>query len=275
MYDAKVIADSVSLDFQRLVTIEVTLPRPYLAEFNTHRVFSRNSASSRAIPVAKQMARIKTDPFIPIHWGTNQPGMQAGAEIDEELRVHAVKNWLAARDVALLQAENLLALNIHKQVVNRLLEPFMWHTIIVTATEWDNFFALRRHEAADPHIRRAAELMFDAMASSTPTEVPEGEWHLPYVQDDEWSQFDPETLAKISSARCARVSYLTHDGKVDTDADLKLYERLASMGHMSPMEHPAEPNEDCEAWSGNFRGWKQFRKSLPYEDDFSMRGFDE
>lgn len=280
-YSAKALADSVSEAGDRLTTMEVTFPRFVLAEFNTHRVFSRNSASSRAIPVAKQLEMIKSEPFIPIHWGANQSGMQADAELSQADQHKAKTEWLTARDLAVQQVEKLLAIGLHKQITNRILEPFMWHTVIVTATEWSNFYALRANPQAQPEIRRAAELMLEAMNASTPQLVRRGEWHLPLIQPDEleWAKANPDDAIRVSVGRCARVSYLTHDGVRDFAKDIELYERLASSGHMSPMEHVATPHYKLheggsvhfheQLQSGNFRGWLQFRKTLPNEDDFS------
>lgn len=297
-YSAKIVTDSVSEVGDRLTTMEVTFPRMVLAEFNTHRVFSRNSASSRAIPVEKQLQRIMDDPFIPVWWGRMQSGMQADAELEGYELSNSDDEWLAARDSAVEHVRRLLSLGLHKQITNRLLEPFMWHTVIVTATEWSNFFALRANPMAQPEIRVVAEMMRDLYEESTPALVREGEWHLPLIQPEERDgvfEFS-EDARKISAARCARVSYLTHDGKRDLEADLKLYERLAGAGHMSPFEHVATPCEQPYIYrrenvmaeygdgymesseqvkyllahdSGNFRGWKQLRKFMPHEDDFS------
>ena len=259
-YSARVLLDSVSPAGVRLTTLEVTFPRFVLAEFNTHRVFSRNSASSRAIPTAKLLERLESDPAIPLEWGRNKAGMSAtevlaGDEADEAKRV-----WLAARDGAVAQARRLLDLNVHKQELNRLLEPFLWHTVIVTATEWENFFELRCAPTAQPEIRRAALKMRDAIAQSRPRSVELGEWHTPLVQDDE-NTLDSETRRRVSAARCARVSYLTHEGKRETSRDLELFERLRRERHLSPFEHVATPSGDS-AFHANFRGWIQFRREI-------------
>ena len=288
-YDAKIVADSVSEVGDRLTTMEVTFPRMVLAEFNTHRVFSRNSASSRAIPVEKQLQRIMDDPFIPVWWGRNQSGMQADHELEGYDLEQARAEWLVARDSAVNHVQRLLELGLHKQITNRLLEPFMWHTVIVTATEWSNFFALRANPMAQPEIRVIAEMMRDLYDESEPALVKGGEWHLPLIQPEERDgvfEFSEEAR-KISAARCARVSYLTHEGNRDLAADLILYDRLAGAGHMSPFEHVATPASHIELghdlrsgsaslikytvseWHGNFCGWKQLRKFLPNEDDFS------
>jgi thymidylate synthase ThyX len=291
-YSAKILADSISEAGDRLTTMEVTFPRMVLAEYNTHRVFSRNSASSRAIPVLKQLMRIEENPFIPIYWGKNQSGMSAKEEISTSDKKKAIAIWLAARDDAVEHCKALLDLGVHKQIANRLLEPFMWHTVVVTATEWSNFFALRAHEDAQPEIRVIAEMMQDIYKKSEPQLLREDEWHLPLIQPEEYDgvfEFSEEAR-KISAARCARVSYLTHDGRRDLEADLTLYERLVSGGHMSPLEHVATPvwheleigDSPTEfiyrkfsgeyqhgEFIGNFRGWKQFRKFHANEQDFS------
>lgn len=271
-YSARILCDSINRKVQRLTTMEVTFPRFILAEFNTHRLFSRNSASSRAIPFAKQVARVMADPFIPIYWGKNQSGMQADQEIDEELQQVGREKWLRARDYAVEQATILSDIGTHKQIVNRLLEPFMWHTVIVTATEWKNFFALRIHPDAQPEIQHIAKMMRQRLEQSTPKLVEVGNWHLPLILPDEYNGVFEYSLKarEVSAARCARVSYLTHDGQRSIDADLELYHRLVSSGHMSPLEHVATPLLYKPGYS-NFRGWRQLRKTIPGEDVYSYK----
>ncbi len=266
---ARVLADSLSPRGKRLTTLEVTFPRYVLAEFNTHRMFSRNSASSRAIPVSKQLERIIEDPFIGDHWGANQPGMQAGAELEGEALEQAIAIWREAGRAAVAAAQRLSELGVHKQRTNRLLEPFMRHTVIVTATEWSNFYALRAHKDAQPEIRDAACAMRDAMDASTPVELGYNEWHTPLIQPDERLPFD--TRLQVSVGRCARVSYLTHEGVRDTSKDIELYERLVEGGHMSPLEHVARPLNEGEEQRGNLIGWHQHRSDVPFESDYSKR----
>jgi thymidylate synthase ThyX len=283
-FSAKVLRDSVSPDGVRLTTMEVTFPRIILAEFNTHRVFSRNSASSRAIPVEKMLQKVKDDPFIPVYWGKNQKGMQAEQELTEEEQELAKFEWLVARKNAVVQAERLLAIGVHKQITNRLLEPWLWHTVIVTSTEWDNFWGLRDHKAAQPEMGHIAKLMREAYDTSTPSPVNYGDWHLPLIQPGE--EFDLlvgettiDDVCKISAGRCARVSYLTHDGKRDPKADIEMCERLIQNGHMSPLEHVARPMTVTEIVNpnlnlkvgSNFRGWVQLRKTIPNENNFLAR----
>lgn len=284
---AKVIAHSrVDRGTPDLITLQLRYPRMIHAEFMTHRVFSRNASSSRAIPVEKMIQDVIDDPAMPVRWGANQPGMQDAGDHDAEVNVWddghldgrwltAEEAWLEARDHAVEIAKGFAAASYHKQVVNRLLEPFGHISVVVTATEWDNFFALRCHADADPTMRALAEAMRDAISESTPTEV-NGDyapgWHLPYIPTDLASnnvrrgELTWEQIAMISAARCARVSYLNHDGSnPDIGKDLALAERLLESKHMSPFEHQAE------AWTngvqkthlnGNLRGWHQFRKMI-------------
>jgi thymidylate synthase ThyX len=259
-YSARVLLDSVSPAGVRLTTLEVSFPRFVLSEFNTHRVFSRNSASSRAVPTSKLLDRVANDPVVPLEWGRNKAGMSADDVLSPEEEEGAKLIWLSARDAALEHARRLLELKVHKQELNRILEPFLWHTVIVTATEWENFFALRCAPTAQPEIRAAAERMRGALAASTPREVGYAQWHLPLVQDDERA-LDVESRKKISAARCARVSYLTHEGKRELEKDLELHDRLKSDRHLSPFEHVATPAPDVE-FHANFRGWLQMRREI-------------
>lgn len=266
-YATRVIADSVSPAGVRLTTLEVTMPRFVLAEFNTHRMFSRNAASSRAIPVARRIEAVLDDPVLPVEWGKNQRGMQAREEVDAIERDKALWAWLEARGWAATFAAELDAVGLHKQLANRLIEPWAWITVVVTATEWANFFAQRCHPDAQPEFRVAAELMRDVLAASEPTSIAADEWHLPYVDDDELPEIPPSIwvrgLARLSVARCARVSTLTHDGGRDPDADVALYERLvaADPPHASPLEHVATPIA-ANVWCSNFRGWCQHRHQV-------------
>ncbi len=270
-YSVKILADSVSDNGTRLTTWELQYPRYVHAELLTHRVFSKNSASSRAIPSAKLIERIETDPALPLHWGKNQPGMQAHAELEGNALFHAQKIWLEARDEMLSIVESLNQLGLHKQLANRLLEPWMFITVILTSTEYDNFFRLRAHPDAQPEIAWVATEMKRQYESATPTYLPPGAWHMPLIRDEDYVEcFDernPEeslaTLRKISVARCARVSYLTHDGRKDFSEDVKLHDRLLASGHMSPFEHVAQAQLlGASRWSGNFRNWSQYRETV-------------
>lgn len=277
-YSAKIIRDSIGHAAPRLTTFEVTFPRIVHAEMMTHRAFSRNAGSSRAIPIEKMIDRILADPFYPIEWGTNKPGMQAGEEIANKEIAEDI--WQQAALNAIQSARYLAAQGVHKQLANRLLEPFSWITVIITATEWANFFTQRCHPDAQPEIRKIAEMMRDLYYSNTPTELADGEYHTPYIQPDE-EGLEWEVKIKISVARCARVSYLTHDGTRSVDKDIDLYDKLingGANGHWSPFEHVAmvEPkgliaytgygSQTLKELSGNFaQGWAQFRKEFIQE----------
>ncbi len=269
---AKIIADSVGYyggAMSRLITMQLRYPRLVHSELMTHRVFSRNASSSRAIPVAKMIEQVRTDPAAPYVWTTNKPGMQGDVVADPELIAKYDQMWIEAANQAADNAEVLMGEGLHKQVVNRILEPFQWISVIVTATEWANWFELRNHKDADPTIKRLAEVMLAAMEASTPKHLEAGEWHLPYVSKEEKSALPIATLVKISAARCARVSYLTHDGEFpDVDKDIALYERLVGSRplHASPIEHQARVlnvSNDEIGLNGNFSPlWVQHRKLL-------------
>ncbi len=270
---ARVVLDSVSESNIRLTTIEVVFHRFVLAEFNTHRLFSRNSASSRAIPLRKvngtgTLDRIERDPAIPVKWAAEKPGMQGGDEIEDIER--AISIWLAARDDAMRHAEALRDLGVHKSISNRLLEPFMWHTVVVTSDRWHNFFRQRVSRLAQPEIHAAAAAMRAAFRASTPKLLRANEWHMPYIEDDERERYGTDRLRRMSVARCARVSTLNHDGVRDVAKDLDLFERLSTADpmHASPLEHVAMPCV-CDAIGlgsrphrGNFKGWDQYRHEV-------------
>lgn len=320
---AKVIADSVSVEGKRITTMQLCYPRFIHAENKTHRVLSsdsenevfvvqqssglmddpnlsRNASSSRAIPVAKMIEQVRTNPAMPIHWGKNRPGMQADSQVDGLALFNAKDTWREAAIVAANLAERMSLLGLHKQVANRILEPFQWIHVIVTATEWGNFFELRAHADAQPEIRELAIRMQAAMDASTPVVLRPGEWHLPYITEEDrdavigrsFDTFDDavELLCKVSAARCCRVSYLKHDGTpASIEEELALCDRLVGARplHASPFEHQATPDvivkyhvgnesgdfDAIEDWQkpglhGNFVGWVQYRKLI--EDQFKQ-----
>lgn len=347
---AKVVTDSLSPSGVRLTTLELNYHRFIHSEMMTHRMFSRNASSSRAIPIEKMLQQVRDNPATPIHWGKNQPGMQAREELTQEdleeatercfiahekagdkyadfpnwwyafteshegfdefgggsfqkdpLSIQEVlyQEWVGMAREAAKSAEELNQLGLHKQIVNRVLEPFQWIKVIVTATEWDNFFKLRLHKDAQPEIQELARCMRKAMWDSTPTLLHPGEWHLPYVKNEGTlsmscyaNKQDLLTdMIKCSVARCARVSYLNHDKtSPDIGKDIALADMLLEAGHMSPFEHQATPMSwDSEGyvtdgvirvwqggggwdkgtthmdisgnlWSGNFKSWIQNRQ---------------
>lgn len=269
-FDVKILADSVNEAGNRLTTFELTYPRFVHAQLMTHRLFSRNAASSRAIPTKRLLERIEDDPAMPLHWGRNQRGMQAREELDAHTRNHAEDLWILARDSAVHYAREMATLGVHKQIVNRLVEPWMFITVIVSATEFDNWYHLRT-EDAQPEIAWVAGEMAKQAEESEPEILLPGDWHLPLVETRDWMsdlfveryelpEDDPMMeLVKISTARCARVSYLTHDGKRDIEADIALHDRLRASGHWSPFEHAAMAMATDYRY-GNFFGFKQYRK---------------
>lgn len=245
------------------------------SEFLTHRVFSRNASSSRAIPVAKMIEDLRRDPAMPVHWGKNQSGMQAHEELTEQEVEACKREWLKARDDAIASAQGLMALGLHKQIANRILEPWGHINVIVTSSAWSNFFELRAHPDAQPEIHALAVAMKIHMEESVPRPLVHGQWHLPYVTAEEMALHPEEAvdhLIRLSVARCARVSYLTHEGRApNAEEDLRLYDRLVGSRplHASPAEHQASPDVrdgDGTWWSphlhGNFTGWVQYRKVL-------------
>lgn len=267
---AKVVAHSVGLHHDGdIATFTLEYQRFIHSELMTHRLFSRNASSSRAIPVAKQLRRIMDDPAMPVHWGSNRPGMQATEELTGWRRWAAIKLWRLARLPILGIVWLMMKIGLHKQVANRLLEPWMWISVVLTATERGNWYNLRYHPMAQPEIKDLAEKMWQAEEVSIPRVLSDGEWHLPFITfDDEVAVQDIETLKKMSTARAARVSYLNHEGKVPTlEEDLNLYARLLmnTPKHASPAEHPATPLKDRYEQSGNFFGWLQFRKTIEGE----------
>jgi len=294
---AIVIADSVSPEGKRLTTFQLRYPRMVHSEFMTHRVFSRNASSSRAIPVERMIADLRRDPAMPVYWGSNKPGMQAGAELDPEAIGVCQSIWLDAMEQMISKAEWLVSNGLHKQIANRILEPWAHINVVCSGTEWANFFALRAHPDAQPEIKVLAEAMMAAMAQSDPHFLQPGEWHLPYITKEDWStarylakkgritrdepMYDElvEPIKKVSVARCARVSYLTHDGRQTTvEEDIALYEKLVVSQplHASPAEHQATPDWSTSdprgdsSWMypeehGNLVGWRQLRKQLPNE----------
>jgi thymidylate synthase ThyX len=219
--------------------------------------------------------RAKKEMVIPTYWGKNQKGMQAEEQLDHGLRVEATRIWVAQAESAIKAAEDLASLGVHKQIANRVLEPFTTITVLVTGTKdaYSNFFALRNHKDAQPEIKGLAEAMLKSYTESHPHVLMVGDWHLPYVtvmdrecfQDLDYGHM-LEMLLKLSAARCARVSYLTHNkSNPDIMQDLDLYAKLvgSSPGHFSPLEHQAEAMASAEYRSANFKGWKQYRQTMP------------
>ncbi len=259
MVDVKVVAQTESQnDGTVITTLMCRYPRYIHAELMTHRAFSRNASSSRAIPVAKTISQVAENPVIPLFWGSNKPGMQQGDEVNAIDAIHALGNWRRALNEALVAAETLADIGVHKQYVNRLLEPFSNITTLVTATEWDNFYSLRCHPMAMPEIEALARSMLEASTSFMGRRT--GHYHLPFIKLEELNTFNLQDASRISAARCARVSYLNHDlSEPDPEKDKALAARLLADRHMSPFEHVAQANTGQYA---NFVNWQSFRNML-------------
>ena len=297
---ATVICDSINEQGIRLTTFEIEYPRIVMSEFNTMRAISKNSSSSRAIPVSKMLEHTKNINLKPIYFGSKKSGMQAGDELVGEDLLYAKSTWESALHSMVHSAKILDDCGVAKEVTNRLVEPFQLVKVVCTATDWENFFNLRLHPDSDPNICMLAYKMYQAMQESKPIELKVGEWHLPFVNvgwngkgemcyaDDDFNFIELEQAIKLSAASCACVSYRT-EGMTLEKAD-KIFDMLikAEVIHASPFEHLATPvvfnetNEMCNVFeyldkvdgithvnkqgdlcSGNLRGWVQYRHLLP------------
>ena len=296
---AKVVKDSIANGI-RISTLQLHYPRFIHAEFMTHRLFSRNASSSRAIPISSVIEQVSQSPATPEHWGKNQSGMQAKEELALPERARSQQEWMLALDSAVQHAKHLQNFGCHKQIVNRILEPFQHINVVMTTTELENFFWLRDHQDAQPEIKILAECMKTALNSSIPQELQYGEWHLPFIDtyrdqfgdilwylDSEGNNLSIEEAKMISASACAQVSYRKNDLSLEK-AEM-IWDKLifSEPCHASPVEHQATPmlyttadkfdgpeawqpgtthmTTNGELWSGNFRGWVQHRKLLSNE----------
>lgn len=306
IFSVKIVADSlIDLGLNqysnntRLTTFIVKFPRMINAEMLRHRALSFNSASSRAIPIERINSAVRDNPAHPIHWGAAQKGMQAETELDDTdpcwlipgrtqgtTRDLAKFLWSSARDAALHFSNELNEIGAHKQIANRLTEPFQCITLIISGVFWENFFALRASEYAQPEFKHLAYMMLEEYNKSIPeikkpitdhqlpynfAKLPLESLHAPFI-DQIPDSVSSEDKIKIAVARCARLSYMTHDNKLDIDADLQLYDRLVTAGHMSPTEHIAAATPGHLYQNSNFgTRWLQFRKMLPHENRSDSR----
>lgn len=300
-YDLKIIADSIA-NGVRITTVQGTFPRFILAEVNTIRRWNRNSASSRAIPVKLRIEQVREHPFVPAAFGKNRAGMQSIEELRGDEAAQARASWLRASTAAIHEAEVMEKLGVHKQYANRVLEPFAWHTAVVTATHWANALALRTHKDAQPEFQTWACMLRDALNASEPQPLYEGMWHLPYISPEEWAElddkgYDPEDrtrnnwhafrdeLVKRSVVRCAAVSFERQDAERTPEQMLARFDGLKASGHWSPFEHQAKVASESEIrdyayhlWDKDLQRfvpdtigpllspWLQLRKTIPGED---------
>lgn len=296
--EAKLLLKSVGPYSPPIGTFRLRYPKFIHGEFMTHRAFSRNASSSRAIPVSKNLDEVRCAELRaqPVWWGREQKGMQSGAELAPEEIIQAKTDWETAALQATSIAERMTFSGVHKSIVNRLLEPFLHINVIATSCEPGlmNFFGLRLDRAAQPEIRVLAELMWKEWNETEIRNLKPDcdEWHLPFIDPEDVDRsfgvyhVTPGELVvwarKVSAARCARVSYLSFETEKRStiEEDLRLYERLAGASpmHLSPLEHQASPDLYFE-WHGpgeshwykphlhgNLPGWIQFRKTIPGED---------
>lgn len=251
MIEAKVIKDSISQG-SRVTTLQLKMPRFILSQFNKHRAFESSAASSRAIPVAKMIEQVEQNPVIPVYWGANQAGMVADSELSDMDKDKAEWIWLAGRDAAVEVAKEFQAMGLHKQLANRVLEPYMWSDVVVTATDWDNFFNLRLAHDSQPEMQELARKMKKVMDDSEPVERV---YHLPYITEVEAVEYVYVDASMLSAARCARVSYLNHDqSEPNVDKDFELAHKLKEAKHMTPFGHQLTAAEPTKRFA-NFQGW--------------------
>jgi len=262
---AQVIEHSIDKDGRQIASLLLRYPRFIHAELMTHRMFSRNASSSRAIPFKTQLKTILKDPATFVHWGANQKGMSADEELEGWRMWLAQLSWSLGLWVLQPVVWLMNLSGVHKQVINRMLEPWSHINVLVTATEWDNFFELRCNKATtQPEMWALAWAMHNALTSSKPVRR---QIHLPFVTGAERQDLLLEDAMMISAARCARLSYMTHgDISKNVGKDLELARRLLSQGHMSPFEHQAtaitsvtRAKDKPLGWRANFFGWESFR----------------
>lgn len=290
---AKVIAYSKYSNHKPMITMELEYPRIIHSEFMTHRMLSKNSASSRAIPVKTILEHVRNNPQMPVEWGLNQSGMQASGPADAAKTEGGKQVWLSAMRDMIAHSSVLSDIGFHKQICNRLIEPFFQMKVIVSGTEFNNFFHLRLHESADPTIKELAMVMYIALNEAEPTTLYDGDWHLPYIDIKANSRDFPIysiegqelTLGEakiISASCCAQVSYRKNDN--DLEKAKNIFSRLIESDpvHASPVEHQATPityieepfdprtwepgithvTKNGDLWSGNLRGWIQYRQLI-------------
>lgn len=249
---------------KKIATFVLKVPKFVMPHINSHRTLSRNSASSRAVPARKMRERVLKTPYIPIYFGQNKSGMQSGQPLNGFKLFIANKVWLWSRYVPVILHFVGEKIKLHKEVLNRIIEPWVMTEVVLTATEWSNFIKLRNNTDAQPDIQTVAKKINELLNNTKPAILKVGEWHLPFINHEE-KDFNIELKKKISSARCARVSYFLFNGKIsDVESDKNICDRLVTSGHWSPLEHVAQASENLER-SGNFVGWKQYRKEFQDE----------
>jgi len=303
-FHAEIIADSVGPDGQRITSFLRTYPHAIHKDLLRHNAMNFSALSFRAYPTAKLVRMLEEDPFVPEHFQEYAPGMNVGELLDPALERECRRQWLKAKDAAVAAAKHLMDAGVNKGHANILIQDFCWMTEVVTATEWDNFWALRANPPANAKPRaeviKIASMMKDLYDASEPVYLKYGQPHLPLIRDDDLAEvadvaeMDGEReaydeLIKISSGRCARASYLTHLGVRSLFADVELHDSLLTNHHMSPLAHQAWPIpitgmkyvevEDPRAgliethgpdWRDKYWGWCSYRQTIPAQHDASL-----
>ncbi|MFQ3675275.1 MAG: hypothetical protein SNJ64_01875 [Endomicrobiia bacterium] len=258
MITAKIISDSINPFGDRITSFILEYPLFIHSEFLTHRMFSRNAASARAIPIQVMIDKVEKNPATPIIWPKNNKGMKSVDLISNPEEARSL--WLESARQAVYYARKMKDLGLHKHVVNRILSPYLYINVLVTATDYDNFFCLRFNPEASPEMIRLSHAMILEYRNSQPNYLELGDWHIPFADNS----LDLETKLKVSVARCARLSYNNHYGVISIEDDIKLYNNLISNRHMSPFEHQAVSSESDRFF--NLKGWKSYRYLLNLEN---------
>lgn len=269
-------------------TLELVYPRIIHSEFMTHRMFSRNAMSSRATPVKTMIESLDEEHYVPKEFLKNQSGMVGGEPLSEEDQKYAKGYWESAYYRTREIVSSLNNLGVHKQYINRLLEPFAFIKVIVTATEWDNFFKLRLAPDAQPEIQDLAKAIKESMKLKDELELTSlnNVVSVPYItyEDilDTYNLFKTSdytvlgtVMACVSMARCARVSYYKHDGTTPSVVDdLRLAKRLLNSRHLTPSEHIVYPIlwEETEK---NLKGFSSLRALIETDDGSMENRLDE
>jgi hypothetical protein len=250
-----------------LITMHLHYPDIIHGEVMTHRVFSRNARSMRAVPVATMVKEVRENPFVPWHWGKNQKGMQASEECNELIDLAGTMfrdigdpltreaSWQLAAKAAADFTEAFAASGYHKQIANRIIAPYTWKHTLITSTSWANFFHLRDHDAAEPHFHDLAALVREAIAGAEYQLLDYDDWHLPYVTEEDWHKIwdyvgrdtvgdgrATQVALKLSTARAARISYRPFDGDGSIESEIRRHDDLVASSplHASPTEHQAK-----------------------------------
>lgn len=294
--DVKLLQHSCSPDGISMYSFEVEIPRIILAEWNTHGMLNTNAQSSRAVPTKKLIEEVRRNPYMPSYWGRNQKGMQAYEECNEPVKGDSREAfWDICVQTNCVFAEAFEEAGYHKQIANRVIEPYSHTKLVVSGTEWNNFFNLRIHKDAEPNIREMAVQIYKLIHQSQGEYINNGEWHLPYIsryrQEGRMKYlFDQQEVSleealRISLACVAQVSYRT----LNTDPEIierihnNLFPSNGDPIHGSPAQHLATPfkeiqckgdwqegethrDRDGYSWSAQLRGWCQYRKLIPNEN---------